>query len=221
MRGSMYPAVLLSAAACLTAAPLFSPVSAQATGQQPHAMPVANVVSASVPARELSAIRAATSKYQDIAVALKEGYVRDPNNMCVTSAMEGAPRQLGAMGVHYVRPDLLGLAGETPRVHGTGMHTDFQTPGVLIYEPQKDGSQKLVAIENLVWAKAWQDAGNKEAPSFHGNDYYYMQDNPLTPADEAHGFEPHYELHFWLYRNNPAGTFSPFNSTVNCEYHVQ
>jgi hypothetical protein len=210
-------AVLVS----LGAAGFLAPLAAQSGNQQPHIMPAANVSrpSAGPSAAELNAIRGATAKYVDVNAALADGYIKDPSNMCVTSAMEGAPRQLGAMGVHYFRPDLLGLAGDKPRVHGTGMHTDFLKPAVLIYEPQGDGSQKLVAIENLVWAKSWKEAGNKEAPEFHGFDYYYMQDNPLTEADEAHGFEPHYELHFWLYRDNPNGMFAPFNPTVTCEHH--
>lgn len=169
-----------------------------------------------IPAKDLDAIRAATEKYKDLAVAEAEGFVL-PMEMCVTSADEGQPRQLGAMGLHYVRPDLLGITGQEPRVDGVGTHTDFLQPAILIYEPQADGSQELVAIENLVWADAWHAAGNEGPPSFHGFDYFYMHDNPETEADEAHGFEPHYELHFWLYRDNPAGMFSPFNPGVNCD----
>ena len=62
----------------------------------------------------------------------------------------------------------------------------------------------------------WEDAGNTKPPAFAGNDYYYMHDNPETGADEAHGFEPHYELHFWLYKKNPAGMFAQFNTEVTC-----
>ena len=62
---------------------------------------------------------------------------------------------LGAMGVHYVRPDLLGItAPPSPRVDGNGTHTDFLKPGILIYEPQADGSMQLVAVENLVFNPA-------------------------------------------------------------------
>lgn len=169
---------------------------------------------------DLAAIRSATERFQDVQVALAEGYVPDPTNMCVTSAMEGMPRQLGAMGIHYFRPDRLGITGPpNPRVDGTGTHTDFLQPGVLIYEPQPDGSLKLVAVENLVFAKAWQDAGNTAPPAYAGNEYYHMVDNPATPADEAHGFEPHYELHLWLYRENPAGPFMPFNVNATCDHH--
>ena len=172
----------------------------------------------SVSQDELNAIRAATAKYQDVKVAEKDGYVL-PMQMCVTASMEGVPAQLGAMGLHYIRPDLLKITGAQPRVNGVGTHTDFTKPAILIYEPQPDGALKLVAIENLVWAKAWHEAGNKKAPSYNGFEYYYMHNNPETAADEAHGFEPHYELHFWLYRDNPDGMFAQFNPAATCEHY--
>ena len=98
----------------------------------------------------LDAVRAATQRFQDVKVALAEGYVRDPGNMCETADMMGRPAALGAMGVHYFRPDLLGItAPPNPRVDGNGTHVDFLKPGILIYEPQADGAMKLVAVENL------------------------------------------------------------------------
>ncbi|MDQ3556198.1 MAG: hypothetical protein M3409_05420 [Gemmatimonadota bacterium] len=153
-------------------------------------------------------------------MALAEGYIPDPTNMCVTAEMEGQPREMGAMGIHYFRPDLLGITGPpNPRVDGTGTHTDFTTPGVLVYEPQKNGSMKLVAVESLVFQKAWKEAGNTVPPSYQGHPYISMIDDPATEPDEAHGFEPHYELHFWLYKKNPNGTFAPFNPRATCEHH--
>ena len=38
-----------------------------------------------------------------------------------------------------------------------------------------------------------------------------------TPADEAHMFEPHFDRHVWIYRDNPNGVFAPFNPNVSCE----
>lgn len=174
---------------------------------------------AAVTESDLAAVRRATERFRDVRVALAEGYLRDPANLCMTAEMEGLPRQLGAMGIHYFRPDLLGITGTSPRVSGTGTHTDFDRPGVLVYEPQRDGSLQLVAVENLVFAKAWKDAGNAAPPAYGEHEYYLMVDNPETPADEAHGFEPHYELHLWLYRENPAGPFMPFNTRVSCAHH--
>jgi hypothetical protein len=173
------------------------------------------VLPALIPPAELGAIRGATEKYRNVEAALEDGYVL-PMDMCVTAEMEGQPTELGAMGIHYIRPDLLGITGDQPRVDGTGTHTDFATPGVLVYEPEADGSLTLVAIENLVWVDAWKNAGNEAAPEFHGQQYTHMQDDLATEADEAHGFAPHYELHLWLYKKNPGGMFSPFNPDVSC-----
>ncbi len=124
------------------------------------------------------------------------------------------------MGLHYFRPDLLGITETEPRVNGTGTHTDFRQPAVLIYEPQADGSLELVAIENLIFEESWKQA-NSGVPAFFGNEYYHMVDNPRTEADEAHLFQPHLELHMWLYRDNPNGLFAPFNPNVTCENHVR
>lgn len=169
----------------------------------------------------LDEVRALTAKYQDVNVALGEGYVRDPGNMCDTADMMGRPAELGAMGIHFFRPDLLGISGPpNPRVDGNGTHTDFRKPSILIYEPQADGSLKLVAVENLVFAKAWHEAGNTKRPTFHGVEYDSMKDDPATKVDEAHMFEPHYDRHVWLYRDNPNGMFAQFNPKVSCAGHV-
>jgi hypothetical protein len=165
----------------------------------------------------ISQIRAATAKYQDVKAALADGYIRDPAGMCETATMLGKPASLGAMGIHYFRPDLLGISGPpNPRVNGTSTYTDFHKPAVLIYEPESDGSLKLVAVENLVFEKAWRAAGHTQPPSFHGIAYNHMVDNPATKIDEAHGFMPHYDRHVWAWRDNPNGMFAQYNPNVSC-----
>jgi len=170
----------------------------------------------------LEQVRVATERFRDVKVAQAEGYVRDPMNICDTADMMGRPASLGAMGIHFFRPDLLGIKGPPdPRVDGDGTHTDFRKPAILIYEPQRDGSLKLVAVENLVFQRSWHAAGNAKPPSFHGVEYDTMQDDPATKIDEAHMFEPHYDRHVWLYRDNPNGIFAPFNPKVSCKAHKQ
>ena len=167
----------------------------------------------------LEEVRAATERFQDVKVAIAEGYI-DPGNSCETAAHMGMPKELGGMGIHYFRPDLLGItAPPNPRVTGSGTHTDFRKPAILIYEPRADGSLELVAVENLVFEKAWKEAGNTERPTFHGVPYEHMFDDPATAADEAHMFEPHFDRHVWLYKTNPKGVFTPFNPAVTCEHH--
>jgi hypothetical protein len=168
----------------------------------------------------LAEVRSATERFRDVNVALAEGYIRDPGNMCETAEMMGQPAALGAMGIHYFRPDLLGItAPPSPRVNGVGTHTDFRKPAILIYEPEADGSLQLVAVENLVFAEAWRADGHSVPPTFHGVPYDTMRDDPNTTIDEAHMFEPHFDRHVWLYRDNPNGVFTPLNPAVTCAHH--
>ena len=168
----------------------------------------------------LEVVRAATHRFRDVNVALAEGYLRDPMNLCDTAEMMGRPAEYGVMGIHYFRPDLLGItAPPNPRVNGTGTHTDFTRPSILIYEPQADGSLQLVAVETLVFIAAWEAAGNTAPPTFMGRSFDRMEDDPSTPLDEAHMFEPHYDLHVWLYRENPRGMFAQFNPNATCQHH--
>ena len=169
----------------------------------------------------LKQVKANAERFRDVKIALAEGYIRDPSNTCETAKMMGKAASLGAMGIHYFRPDLLGISGPpNPRVDGTGIHTDFSKPSILIYEPQADGSLQLVAVENLVFKKSWAAAGNTEPPTFHGVAWDDMVDDPATKdVDEAHHFEPHYDRHVWLFRDNPSGMFAQFNPAVSCAAH--
>jgi hypothetical protein len=170
----------------------------------------------------LAEVRKLTERFRDVNIALAEGYLRDPMNMCETAEMMGQPAARGAMGIHFFRPDLLGItAPPNPRVDGVGTHTDFRNPSILIYEPQADGSLELVAVENLVFQKSWAATGAKSPPTFHGVPWDTMADDPATALDEAHMFAPHYDRHVWIYRDNPNGVFNPLNPAVSCQHHRQ
>ncbi len=215
-----YRLTLLCLASLVATACATQPTSPQ-TAQAPTP---AYKVALSAPARgepTLAEVRTATERFRNVNVALAEGYIRDPFDLCDTAEMMGKPAYLGAMGIHYFRPDLVGVsAPPNPRVDGNGTHTDFRKPSILIYEPQKDGSLELVAVENLVFVKAWEATGAKDRPSFHGVPWDRMADDPSTATDEAHMFEPHYDRHVWLYRDNPNGIFTPFNPNVSCQHHT-
>ncbi|EPX83559.1 hypothetical protein [Salipiger mucosus] len=168
---------------------------------------------------DLDALRAAMEKYKDVEVALADGYIPDPSGHCVSAAAEGLPAELGGMGIHYLQPALLGITGDKPRVNGNGIHTDWMAPAILLYEPQEDGSLELVGIENLVWQAAWAETGHAH-PEINGRMWDAMADDLATVADEAHGFEPHFDQHVWLFRENPNGDLEPFNPAVTCEHHM-
>ena len=169
-------------------------------------------------AEALTMLASMAEKYADASAAVADGYMRDPSGACVTADMVGLPAETGAMGVHYIHPEYLGLTPESVPVGGTDGAIDWSRPEVLVYEPQADGSEQLVAIEYLVFADAWSAAGNTDAPTFHGTPFVTMIDDPSTEPDEAHGFAGHHELHIWIPRENPTGRYMEFNPAVSCEH---
>ena len=171
-------------------------------------------------AEDIAAVIEATAKYADVSVALAEGFVPHPSG-CVTAAGEGLPAELGAMGVHYIHPGMLMLTATEPRVDGESINDDFLKPSILIYEPQADGSLEFIGVENLVFQKAWAEAGNDDPPVFAGKVFDTMADDPNTAADEAHEFEPHFDRHVWILRENPNGVFTSWNPNVTCEHFEQ
>lgn len=181
---------------------------------------MASAAAADEIADAVGAMRAAVARFQDVDVALAEGYVRDPANHCYTAEMMGMPPDWGTMGIHYFRPDLLGVTATAPKVDGNGLNLDWSKPSILIYEPEADGSLAFVAIENLVFVDAWEAAGNAAPPTLLGRTWDTMADDPATEADEAHGFAPHHDQHVWLFRDNPRGALEPFNPAVTCAHHA-
>lgn len=144
----------------------------------------------------LAQVRAATARYHDVDVAVADGYVAEP--MCVSIAA-------GGMGVHYANPELVGFVeGSQPRT-GTDPNIDPLRPEVLVYEPQENGRMRLVAVEYMVFQAAWLQS-NAGPPTLFGAVF------PLR----MHGWQPHYELHLWLWRENPNGLTAEWNPKVEC-----
>ncbi len=81
---------------------------------------------------DLASLRIATEKYQDVNVALAEGYIPDPSGHCVSAAAEGLPAEWGGMGIHYLNPAMLKIVVDAPRVDGMSTHTDFMKPAILL-----------------------------------------------------------------------------------------
>lgn len=190
-------ALLVTASACAA--------SAQQVTRASAATPASRV---DVPLTDaaLAAVRRATVKYQDPAAAIADGYVNE--KMCI--AMPGA----GAMGVHFIHPKRMGMKMTQGRIDGTDTELDPEKPEIVIYEPQADGKLKLVAVEWYTSQEAW---GSRPHPTIFGVPFNDMKDDPTTPdVDEGHGFTPHFDLHLWLYRDNPNGNFAQWNPRVSC-----
>lgn len=168
------------------------------------------------PQEQLEQIRQANEQYQSVDAAVASGFVGD--GMCIDAGMVGAPPAAGSMGMHYAHPGRLGITQTSPLVSGNDGVIDAAKPEILIFEPQADGGRRLVAVEYMVFEAAWKAAGHTTPPSLFGQEFVHMKDDPATSQHEAHGFEPHYELHVWLYRDNPSGMFAEFNPNVSCAH---
>jgi hypothetical protein len=160
----------------------------------------AQTAAASRPAlsSELEQARAALDKYRDPVIAVHDGYFSTLG--CVEypkGGGEGAmPYAPGGMGVHFLNLQLIGPT------------LDPAKPQVLIYEPDGD-RLRLVAAEWFLPVPAVGEAvpaifGKKLEGPMEGH-------HPLMPKGLHH-----YDLHVWLWKDNPAGIFSATNPAVKC-----
>lgn len=146
---------------------------------------------------ELDAVREALVKYKDPYVAVRDLYLSTVG--CVHYDGMKMPGHMeypkGGMGVHFVNLTIQGPL-------------DPKRPNVLVYEPV-DGKLQLVAAEWLVPVSV-----AKERPVLFGQPFQGPMEGhePLIPQ----GFV-HYDLHAWLFKDNPNGMFSPTNPDVTCE----
>jgi hypothetical protein len=147
---------------------------------------------------ELEKTRAALDRYRDPIVAVHDGYLSSVG--CIEypaggheGTMQYAP---GGMGVHFLNLQLVGPTLDPAR------------PQVLIYEPDGD-TLRLAAAEWFLPASA--AAGG--APTIFGKKLAGPMEghHPLMP-EGLH----HYDLHVWLWKENPAGVFAPTNPDVKC-----
>jgi len=145
---------------------------------------------------DLAQVKQATQQYRSLGAAKTAGYgilVDAKKIACID--MPGT----GGMGVHYVNGKLVGDATVTA-----------SKPEALVYQPAAGGAKHLVAVEYVVFKSKW-DAAHAAPPSLFGRPF------SLTPKPNRFGLPAFYSLHAWIYKNNPMGTFSPWNPTVTCK----
>ena len=151
-------------------------------------------------AAALNAVKAALEKYKDPVAAVRDGYLSTLG--CVDfpggsggmdhGTMEYKP---GAMGVHFINMGLI-----SPKLDST-------KPQVLLYEPVGD---KLV-LTGAEWFVPTEVS--KTPPTILGHQLMGPMEghSPVMPA-ELH----HWDLHVWLWKDNPNGMFSATNPSVKC-----
>ena len=104
----------------------------------------------------LDHLKDATRAYQTVKVAKADGYgkFKDADGIaCIDMPGEGG------MGVHFVNGDLVG-DGEVLADH----------PEALVYQPTDDG-MKLVALEYIVFRKAWRAEHPTGRPELYGEKF--------------------------------------------------
>ena len=97
----------------------------------------------------------------------------------------------GGMGFHYAKADAF-----------DGV-VDPLKPKALLYEPEKNGKLKLVAVEFIVPYTIAPREGNP--PRLFGEDFLQNDDFRI------------WMFHAWIFKNNPSGVFASWNPKVNCD----
>jgi hypothetical protein len=152
--------------------------------------------------------RSATANYHSLTVAKKAGYSILADTAGITCI---ADPHMGAMGVHYVKGDLV----KDPAIDATH-------PEALVYAPDGHGKLRLAALEYVVIKADW-DAKQIPPPSYVGSRFVsappmlFGHEFNFTDAPNRYGLPPFCSLHAWVWKNNPAGIFEMWNPSVNCD----
>jgi len=145
-------------------------------------------------AEDLSTARAATAGFHEVDAAKAAGYgeFRDAAKIaCIETP------GVGVMGIHYVNGGLVGDGA-----------VNAATPEALVYQPLPNGGKlKLVAVEYIVFYSMW--AGSSK-PSLFGHEF------KLIAEPNRYGISAFYELHAWVWQNNPSGMFKDWNPSGSC-----
>ena len=123
-----------------------------------------------------------------------------PGTTCIAD-----PGGAGAMGVHYLNPNL------TPELFdpAAAATIDAATPELLVFAPGSDGRQRLVALEYLTLKGPW-DAHHAGPPSLFGHRF-----NEIA-AGNRFDLPAFYSLHAWVWDPNPTDLFAQWNPRVTC-----
>ncbi len=145
----------------------------------------------------IDAVRAATARYHSLVQAGRAGYGQPPApaplHECIAS-FDGT----GAMGFHFINGGLLDTT------------VDPTKPEALVYAPDSHGRLKLAALEYVVFQAPWIAEHGNTMPSLFGQMFMATGDN------NRFDIPAFFSLHLWLWNDNPAGMFAPFNPTVSC-----
>lgn len=155
--------------------------------------------------QDLERAQVATARYRDVSIAVLDGFI--PTTSCVQGEGDGreAPEgNRGGMGEHFLNA----LRFVDPQL-------DVTMPELLLYVPEGSSGRRFVAVEYAV--PVMQDGlpyfgeqvpTRAESPTLFGQRFWLAKHSPAQPWS--------WELHAWLWQDNPDGMFAPFNPTLHC-----
>jgi hypothetical protein len=159
---------------------------------------------------QLAAVRDATSQFHDVTAAIGAGYLNPAGRVCDQIA-------IGTMGVHS------GNAALTAT-----QELDPLRPEVLLYLPKPGGGFRLTGVEYVQFVLLRNPETNQVAPWF-SHDPWPSNYQVVTPTPQLFGqtFDGpmpghvpgmpwHWDLHAWIWANNPAGMFEQWNPALSC-----
>ena len=171
-------AALLSLGACRDSAPVSAVAAPLHAG---HSAPAGPVSLTSDELQDVASLRRLTAKFHSFDAAVAAGW-----SAKITECFESPD---GGMGFHYGNPAII------------DGRVDVLEPELLLYEPQKNGKLRFVAVEYIVPFTAWTSSA---PPKLYGQSFH---------RNEAFGI---WALHVWHERQNPRGMFADWNPKVNC-----
>jgi len=133
--------------------------------------------------KDLATLRRVTAAFHDFEAADRAGW-----SVQITPCMMDATQ--GGMGFHYGNPKL---------INGS---VAVDEPELLLYEPEKNGRLRLVAVEYIVPLTEWKSA---EPPRLFGRDFKVNEEFQV------------WALHAWVWENTPSGMFADWNPRITCE----
>jgi hypothetical protein len=143
-------------------------------------------ISASATASQIARLRQLVAPFHDFEKAKAAGW-----SVQITSCLEDP--KLGGMGFHY---------GKLAFINDGGRVALLQ-PELLLFEPQKNGKLRFVAVEYIV--PFTDHPASAAPPELLGQKFAQVPEFGL------------WGLHIWVGRHNPSGIFAPWNPNVNCD----
>lgn len=162
---------------------------------------------------DLAAVRAATAQFHQVERAIEAGYQDPAAGHCDQIA-------IGAMGIHSANPALT-----------QSQAIDPLRPEVLLYLPKEGGGFRLIGVEYVQTVLVRNPATGAVSPWMAQtpwpSNYTVVTPTPQLFGQTFQGPMPghvpgmpwHWDLHVWVWANNPTGTFAQWNPAVSCPAH--